>query len=181
MPTRERSFGAVKKAPEGSSTSQQSKSTPQVRRTQRRFILVVDDEPSILSIRRLVLETRGYSVLTAASGREALEIMERAPVDLVVLDYRMPEMDGEATAIEIRRLHGDVPIILSTGCVSLSHRLLELVNVSVHKGSGPKILIDAIEQRIQAEPIRLSERRPSLRTIGNVTALWRGLYSFTRS
>src|SRR5437867_13056198 len=82
-------------------------------------LLFVDDEPSILSMRRLVFEALGYSVLTAISGEEALETLEQCDVDAVVLDYLMPGMDGEETARHIRKLRRGIPIILSTGYLKI--------------------------------------------------------------
>lgn len=61
-------------------------------------VLFVDDESSILMMRRLVFEALGYSILTAISGEKALEALDLHPVDAVVLDYLMPGMDGEETA-----------------------------------------------------------------------------------
>lgn len=57
-------------------------------------LLCVDDEPSILSALKRVFRTQGYTVLTATSGQEGLALMEKEPVDVVISDMRMPEMDG---------------------------------------------------------------------------------------
>ena len=57
-------------------------------------LLLVDDEPSILSALRRLLRKSGYTIHTAESGKTGLEILEREPVDLVISDMRMPEMDG---------------------------------------------------------------------------------------
>src|SRR6476660_5950626 len=84
-----------------------------------KIVLFVDDEPSILEMRRLVFESLGYSVLTAACGEDALEIFAMSPVDAVVLDYLMPGMDGEETARCVRKMRGDVPIILSSGSLAV--------------------------------------------------------------
>jgi len=67
------------------------------------IILSVDDEPSILELRRIVLEQAGYEVLSACDGLEALRIFDANTIDLVLLDYFMPEMDGEAVANEMKR------------------------------------------------------------------------------
>lgn len=112
-------------------------------------ILFVDDEPSILKVRQLIFESMGYCALTAESGEEALEILREKAVDVVVLDYLMPGMDGEETAREIRRLLGDIPIVLSSGCLSIPERVLELVNASVEKIAGPEALRDAVEQQLR--------------------------------
>jgi len=111
-------------------------------------VLFVDDEPSILKTRRLVFEALGYSVLTAVSGEEALKALKLHSVDAVVLDYLMPGMDGEETARCIRKLRGDVPIILSTGCLNLPQHALKVVTAAVEKGAGPEALIQVLEQHL---------------------------------
>jgi CheY-like chemotaxis protein len=111
-------------------------------------VLLVDDEPSILSMRRLVFETLGYSVFTAASGEDALKVFVMYPVDAVVLDYLMPGMDGEETACCMRKVRSDIPIILSSGCLDVPERVLEVVNVAVEKAAGPEALIEALAQQL---------------------------------
>jgi CheY-like chemotaxis protein len=111
-------------------------------------VLFVDDEASILMMRRVVFEALGYSVLTAISGQEGLEVFELHPVDAVVLDYMMPGMDGEETARCIRKLRSDIPIILSSGCLTVPERVLEIVNAAVEKAGRPEALIEALEQQL---------------------------------
>jgi CheY-like chemotaxis protein len=118
-----------------------------------RTILLVDDEPSILQVRSLIFESLGYSVLTAESGEEALEILRIHLVDAIVLDYLMPGMNGEETALGIRKLQGDVPIVLSSGCLQLPARVLAIVNASVDKIAGPEPLIAAVEQHLRPLPV----------------------------
>ena len=57
---------------------------------------VRDDDRESLQIRKLLLETQGYSVLTADNGPEGLRLLAENPVDIIVLDYVMPDMDGLA-------------------------------------------------------------------------------------
>jgi len=58
-------------------------------------LLCVDDDPDILKQRKLLLEASGYSVVSAGSGKEGLELLAKGPQpDLVLLDYMMPEMRG---------------------------------------------------------------------------------------
>lgn len=111
-------------------------------------ILFVDDEPSILSMRRLVFETLGYSVLTATSGEDALEALATNPVDAVVVDYLMPGMDGEETVHRMRKICSDIPVILSSGCLTIPERVLEVVNAAVEKGAGPEALITVLDQQL---------------------------------
>jgi CheY-like chemotaxis protein len=63
---------------------------------QPRTILCIDDGRTFLEVFRAHFEDRGYRVLTASSGKEALELLEVKRVDAVVLDYQMPGMTGAA-------------------------------------------------------------------------------------
>jgi two-component system KDP operon response regulator KdpE len=74
-------------------------------------ILVVDDEPSILSTLAPLLRARGYEVLTAASGRTALDTAERDRPDLIVLDLGLPDIDG-VDVCRLVREGGTVPIVV---------------------------------------------------------------------
>lgn len=75
--------------------------------------LVVDDEKPLLDFVRKNLEVRGYQVLTAANGLEALGVFQREPIDFVILDVMMPHMDGLETTRRIRE-NSNVPIIILT-------------------------------------------------------------------
>ncbi len=77
-------------------------------------ILTVEDEPEVLDVVRAMLMAAGHTVFTAASGREALEIFDREPVDLIVTDLGMPGMTGVALATELKRRRA-VPVVLLTG------------------------------------------------------------------
>src|SRR6266567_7362157 len=104
--------------------------------------------PLILKTRCLIFEALGYSVLAAISGKDALEVFEMHPVDAVVLDYLMPGIDGEETACCIRKLRGDIPIILSSGCLTVPECVLEVVTAAVEKAAGPEALIEVLEQQL---------------------------------
>lgn len=78
-------------------------------------ILCVDDEQIPLSLRKCVLEKLGYSVLTANSGTEALEQLQRQHVDLVLTDMLMPGLSGAELAREIKQRMPQLPIILFSG------------------------------------------------------------------
>ncbi|MBM4440759.1 MAG: response regulator [Candidatus Rokubacteria bacterium] len=77
-------------------------------------VLVVDDEPEVLDLVRAMLTYGGHAVVSAASGREALELAQRERIDLVVTDLGMPGMTGLVLAEELRRQRA-IPIILLTG------------------------------------------------------------------
>jgi len=76
-------------------------------------ILVVDDDPEILSLLKWGLSYEGYAVETASNGAEALSKAREKEPDLVVLDVMMPEMDGVEVARRLRQA-GDVPILMLT-------------------------------------------------------------------
>jgi len=85
-------------------------------------ILVVDDEPKIAGIARDYLARAGHLVLLAADGRAGLDIARRKGPDLVVLDLRLPHLDGYDVARALRR-ESDVPIIMLTARVDEADRL----------------------------------------------------------
>ena len=78
-------------------------------------ILFVDDEPAILSALRRLLRREGWNLLTAGSGREGLAVLREHPVDLVVSDMRMPEMDGATFLKQVREAYPDTIRITLTG------------------------------------------------------------------
>lgn len=69
---------------------------------QRKVILVVDDEETVLFMTRTHLKAAGYDVLTANSGKDALRLLETAEPDMILLDIMMPDMNGFALCREIR-------------------------------------------------------------------------------
>jgi CheY-like chemotaxis protein len=77
-------------------------------------ILVADDEMSIRLLYSEELKEEGYEVYLAANGKEALEIVEKVPLDLVILDIKMPEMDGIEALRQIKERQPDLPVLLST-------------------------------------------------------------------
>ncbi|MBL0732268.1 MAG: response regulator [Desulfosarcina sp.] len=78
-------------------------------------MMLVDDEERFLSTTQKLLSKKGYDVLTAASGGEALEKLRTGNVHVVILDVKMPGMDGIATLREIKRQFPTVEVIMLTG------------------------------------------------------------------
>lgn len=77
-------------------------------------ILVVDDDKHTRMLLRAILENDNYTVLTATNGEEALEVLDREHVDLVVLDIMMPKMDGYEFTKLIRKTNETLPILMVT-------------------------------------------------------------------
>jgi len=82
----------------------------------RAKILVVDDDPDILSLVRYNLEREGFSVLTAANGQDALQLVHSQPPQAIILDLMLPEVDGLEVSRQIKRdpSLSDIPIIMLT-------------------------------------------------------------------
>lgn len=94
--------------------------SPSDRGTKRRIlnILVVDDDPLILTVVDLMVRHAGHRVRTVPDASSALDVLVDGPIDLVISDIRMPGMDGLALARLVRKDYPDIPIILMTGYLS---------------------------------------------------------------
>lgn len=79
--------------------------------TARGTILLVDDEKEIIKLMEIYFHNEGYTLLKASDGLEALGLLERHPVDLIIMDIMMPRMDGMEACMRIRETR-ELPIIL---------------------------------------------------------------------
>ncbi|RJQ86168.1 MAG: response regulator [Desulfobacteraceae bacterium] len=95
---------------------------------EKETILFVDDEKSILDIADTYFTSRGYNVLTANNGREAVELLGHRHVDCCFTDINMPEMDGLELAEYIRGHDNTIPVIVMTGYPSLDNTIQTLKN-----------------------------------------------------
>ncbi len=127
-------------------------------------ILVVDDDESLRRVTQVQLEEEGYEVVTAASGEEALRLLERAPHDLVISDLKMPGMDGVALLREIRQRYPEVVVILLTafGTVETAVEAMKLGAYDyITKPVNPDALRLIVERAL--DHVRLREEVRSLR------------------
>lgn len=109
-------------------------------------VLVVDDEPDIRATVSAMLEIEGYAVATASNGRDALDVVESAAPDLILLDMRMPVLDGWGFAAELRRRGHGVPIVVMTAARDAAHWAAEIAASSfVAKPFRYDDLIRAVE------------------------------------
>ena len=121
----------------------------------KRTILCVDDNEQALSIRKVMLETRGYRVVPCTGGEEALERFKKGGVDLVLTDLIMPGLDGSKLIEEIKGISPQTPVILLSNKVKLYDRdskadvflpkgmcapaeLLERIRLLLVRKRGPK-------------------------------------------
>jgi len=91
-------------------------------------ILFVDDEENILEIAVEFFQHKGYSVITANNGIEALKILQKQKIVCCFTDINMPEMDGLQLAEEIRKIDNTIPVIVMTGYPSLENSIRTLKN-----------------------------------------------------
>lgn len=82
------------------------------------IILVVEDDPHQRALYEEELADEGYSIITAGDGREALEVAQNQPPDLVVMDVNMPKMDGLDTLSRLLEIDRRVPVIIHTAYAS---------------------------------------------------------------
>jgi CheY-like chemotaxis protein len=85
----------------------------------QRTIMVVDDNPDIITIVKTILEGKGYHVLSASSGQELLNLLADRKPDLIILDIMMPEMDGLEVLGRLKAITetASIPVILLTAKV----------------------------------------------------------------
>jgi two-component system response regulator CpxR len=134
----------------------------------KRTILCVDDNEQSLSYRKIMLETRGYRVVSSSRGEEALERFKQGGVDLVVTDMAMPGLDGPQLIAAIKNLSPHTPAILISSKVRVYEHesqadvflargmyapsdLLERIRLLLVRKRGPK--------RTRERPPRLSQRQ----------------------
>jgi len=114
--------------------------------TDSRTVLCVDDERIGLRVRKIMLESRGFKVLTANNGTDGLRAFDENHVDVVVLDYFMPGLNGADVASEMRKRRPDVPIVFLSAYFSLPSEALELADAFITKGDPPDVLIEKIQR-----------------------------------
>jgi CheY-like chemotaxis protein len=107
-------------------------------------LLCIDDDEDVLECEKTFLESFGYTVLTAASGGKGLELASIYPVDVVIVDYAMPEMNGGEVVSELRRLSPQAPIIMLSATVDVPEQTLKLVDAFISKDRLASQLLPAI-------------------------------------
>ena len=139
-------------------------------------VLIVDDEKDFVEMFSLRLKETGDKVFTAYSGKECLDRLEKETIDVVVLDIKMPGMDGIETLKEIKKRHPIVEVILLTG-----HGAIETAVEGMKQGAYDYLLKPADAREISAklqgarkrkdeqeDRIRKAEQRSLLRRGGNI-------------
>ena len=125
----------------------------------RKTILCIDDDDSILGYQRALLERRGFSVLTAASARQGIQIAAACALAAVIVDYHMPEMNGHEVATEIKRLRPHTPIIMLSSDEDIAEYALKVVDAFVSKNEAPSRLLPVLTRICGENPPGSQETR----------------------
>jgi NADH-quinone oxidoreductase E subunit len=126
-------------------------------------ILVVDDEPIVLKSCERTLSPEGFNVITVERAKEALEILKRDTIDLVITDLKMPEMDGVEFIRHIRDIKPDIGVVVITGYPS-QESLKETLSLKIldylPKPFSPALLLDVTMRAIDARKAVVREVPP---------------------
>lgn len=109
----------------------------------RPLILCIDDAEIALRVRKLLLASAGYAVLTAASGEQGLEVFKQNSVNLVIADHFLSDKTGAEIAREMKQLKPQVPILIVSAATEPPADL-QFTDGFLSKGDGPDSLLDAI-------------------------------------
>ena len=107
------------------------------------LILCIDDADIALRVRKLLLGSEGYNVLTAESGEAGLELFKQNPVELVVADHFLSAKTGTEIAREMKALKPEVPILIISAAMEKPDGL-EFADGFLAKGEPPNVLLDTI-------------------------------------
>jgi len=109
----------------------------------QKMLLCIDDSQAILDYERRIFEQSGYVVVTEASARQGLRLATSLGFDVVLLDYRMPEMNGHDLASEIRRLRPNTPVVMVSGS-DIPEETRRLVDAVVPKDDVNRELVPTV-------------------------------------
>ena len=112
----------------------------------RMKLLCIDDDFAGLALRKTFLESAGYDVRVAGTGREGVRLVASHPFDAVILDFDMPETDGGRVASAIKKIRHRLPIIMLSGAIDVPKKLLQSIDGFIAKGEPPALLLGKIQQ-----------------------------------
>lgn len=125
-------------------------------------LLVVDDEPNIRAPLVRALSLQGYAVEEAGSGHEALTLLKNAPYNLMVLDLRMPGIDGLEVMQQARQLHPELSIIILTGHATLESAIAAVKAEAVDyllKPATTHDILTAVDKALRRRPKQVSQQQ----------------------
>ncbi|MEW5873970.1 MAG: response regulator [Candidatus Zixiibacteriota bacterium] len=130
-------------------------------------ILIVDDDPRIRNLLAESLDSVGYQTLTAADGLDALAAVRTRPVDCVIADIKMPELDGLTLLHQIKAERPALPVVMITGFAFQQHRERALNAGAAGFLTKPFRLekIEEVLQRVMTRPVASAQPARSIRNV----------------
>lgn len=107
-------------------------------------VLCIDDEEPGLLVRKALLESAGYRVLTALTGAKGIEMFSSQPVDAVIVDYWMAGKNGLAVGRELKRINRAIPVIMLSAYTSLPDESIGVVDLWIQKGGDTQQLLNKL-------------------------------------
>ncbi|MCL6610737.1 MAG: response regulator [Peptococcaceae bacterium] len=105
-------------------------------------VLVIDDEKGMRWAIEKALQSEGYEVITVDNGYDGISVLGKSKVSLVLLDYKMPDIDGLETLLKIKQNHPDIPVIFMTAFSSMPTALEAIKRGAVGYITKPFQLVD---------------------------------------
>ena len=128
-------------------------------------VLVIEDEENQRILYEQELSDRGYEVVTAASGQEAIETVKAGGIDIAILDIRMPSMDGIETLGKIVSIDNTIPVILHTGYASQQDNFMTwTADAYMTKSADMDPLFEKIKNLLEERASEPKERAPEPKT-----------------
>ncbi len=124
--------------------------------TEKKQILIIDDEPTTLRVLEKILSTGGYDVIAAASGVRGVELFKKHFCDLVITDMVMPVKDGLQTIMSLREIAPGLPVIAVSGGGHISkERYLAVAGyldgvVTIPKPFSAAVILDAVKNLLSS-------------------------------
>jgi DNA-binding response OmpR family regulator len=116
----------------------------------RSVILCVDDYETSLGGWCLYLQSEGYLVTTAQTAQEGLQLFAVSPIDLVLLDYALPDSNGHDVAAMMKRIKPDVRILMFSGVPNLPENARLHVDAFLQKGESPMVVLQKIRDLLNS-------------------------------
>jgi len=126
----------------------------------KRNVLIVDDDPDVLSMLERLLKKLEYNPLVAQNGEEAVQIIDSNKIDVVVSDLVMPEMDGMELLKRVKSRKGDIPFLMITG-----HPTIETAVEAIKKGAYDYLTKPFQVEEVQIKIDRALEKRGLRRSL----------------
>ena len=123
-------------------------------------MLWIDDFAPALQLYKATMEMVGFKVLTASSGEAGVKLAAMKPIDLVITDYEMPGMNGEAVAATIKAMDPKMPVIMFSGSTIVSQRCRRYADAFCDKAGNRDRLLGTIQRLLYSKRISVLQPPP---------------------